>query len=391
MTVSTATTRHSFAGTGSAFSSGSTPSGEGPFSVTFTVLDASHITVYWTKGSSGSGTPTVISDSGNLTKDTHYTIQNAGTTSNATITYIEAGWTSGSTVTYPTSADLIVISRNVPLTQVTNYQNNATIDAETIESSFDKVTQTVQQLDDVKDYSFKFATNLSGSTGFNSTSNTASTITALKADRAGKFLAFDADGDITTSISTDAHIDSTSPASGHVLIHNGTKYVNVAILDSDTMSGASATTVASSESIKAYVDAEILTEDTIAELNDTTITGTPADNEFLAYDSGSSKWINQTATEAGLGTAATKDVGIGNTNVLAANAAVADNDFLRVDGTSVEGRTASEVVSDLSAMTTNSDSTLSAGVDINMSTTGKIAQKGAFLQSSTHQALFLGA
>ena len=30
------------------------------------------------------------------------------------------------------------------------------------------------------------------------------------------------------------------------------------------------------------------------------ITGTPADNELLAYDNGSSKWINQTATEAGL-------------------------------------------------------------------------------------------
>jgi len=39
--------------------------------------------------------------------------------------------------------------------------------------------------------------------------------------------------------------------------------------------------------------------------------------------------------------------GISNTNVLVANANVADNDFLKIDGTSVEGRTAAEVRSDL--------------------------------------------
>ena len=39
--------------------------------------------------------------------------------------------------------------------------------------------------------------------------------------------------------------------------------------------------------------------------------------------------------------------GISNGNVLVANAAVSDNDFLKIDGTSVEGRTAAEVRSDL--------------------------------------------
>ena len=36
------------------------------------------------------------------------------------------------------------------------------------------------------------------------------------------------------------------------------------------------------------------------DLTDAVITGTPADNEVLAYDTSSSKWINQTAGEAGL-------------------------------------------------------------------------------------------
>ena len=41
--------------------------------------------------------------------------------------------------------------------------------------------------------------------------------------------------------------------------------------------------------------------------------------------------------------------GISNGNLLAANANVADNDFLRIDGTSVEGRTAAETLSDIGA------------------------------------------
>ena len=39
--------------------------------------------------------------------------------------------------------------------------------------------------------------------------------------------------------------------------------------------------------------------------------------------------------------------GISNGNFLTANANVADNDFLRVDGTSIEGRSTSEMITDL--------------------------------------------
>ena len=46
---------------------------------------------------------------------------------------------------------------------------------------------------------------------------------------------------------------------------------------------------------------------------------------------------------------ATSTKGISDTNVLECNANVADDDFLRIDGTKVEGRTASEVLSDIGA------------------------------------------
>ena len=55
-------------------------------------------------------------------------------------------------------------------------------------------------------------------------------------------------------------------------------------------------------------------------------------------------------TSLGLGTAAVLDTGISNTNIPKFTSGVADNDFLRVDGTAIEGRSAAEVLSDIAAM-----------------------------------------
>jgi len=74
-------------------------------------------------------------------------------------------------------------------------------------------------------------------------------------------------------------------------ILNGT-LSGTAFLDEDDMSSDSAVAVASQQSIKKYVDAQILTEDTLAELNDVTISGL-ADANLLIYDNGDSKWENK--------------------------------------------------------------------------------------------------
>ena len=52
-------------------------------------------------------------------------------------------------------------------------------------------------------------------------------------------------------------------------------------------------------------------------------------------------------TSLGLGTAAVTDTGIGNGNVAVFTSGAADDDFLRIDGTSIEGRSAAEVLSDI--------------------------------------------
>jgi len=52
-------------------------------------------------------------------------------------------------------------------------------------------------------------------------------------------------------------------------------------------------------------------------------------------------------TTLGLGTAAVAATGISNGNVAVFTSGAADDDFLRIDGTSIEGRSASEVLSDI--------------------------------------------
>jgi len=52
-------------------------------------------------------------------------------------------------------------------------------------------------------------------------------------------------------------------------------------------------------------------------------------------------------TSLGLGTAAVLNTGISNTNVPKFTSGVADDDFLRVNGTDIEGRSAAEVLSDI--------------------------------------------
>ena len=52
---------------------------------------------------------------------------------------------------------------------------------------------------------------------------------------------------------------------------------------------------------------------------------------------------------ATLGTASNKNVGIANNNIPIFTSGVADNDYLKVDGTTIEGRDASQVLSDIGA------------------------------------------
>jgi len=106
------------------------------------------------------------------------------------------------------------------------------------------------------------------------------------------------DNTVVTESSTDTLTNKTLTSP---VIDTGVS--GTAIKDEDDMSSDSATHLATQQSIKAYVDAQVDTKDTLAELDDVTITSV-GDNDIIAYDNTSSKYINQTASEAGLATSA---------------------------------------------------------------------------------------
>ena len=67
------------------------------------------------------------------------------------------------------------------------------------------------------------------------------------------------------------------------------------------------------------------------------------------------------------------------------NVSFGDNNITNVGDISLD-----TISADGSSITINTDTALATGVDIETSTTGKIKQKGSFMQSSTHQSWVLG-
>ena len=100
-----------------------------------------------------------------------------------------------------------------------------------------------------------------------------------------------ADGSVpTSSMVAGEPLFSTDNAKLYIATDATTKsWVGATILDQDDMSGNSATSLATQQSIKAYVDAQVDTADALSELADTAITS-PADATLLLYDTGTSTW-----------------------------------------------------------------------------------------------------
>lgn len=98
MTVSSLTTKNSYSGNGSTSA----------FSYTFKIFDDDDVTVIIRTDSTG--TETV------KTKTTHYTVSGVGNAGGGTITF-----TSGN---IPASGETVLLLRNTPLTQATDYTPN---------------------------------------------------------------------------------------------------------------------------------------------------------------------------------------------------------------------------------------------------------------------------
>jgi hypothetical protein len=161
MTVSSTTSKVSYSGNGSTVA----------FTVTFYFLADADIKVLVR---SANGTEVV------KTLNTDYTITGAGDPAGGTVTFGTA----------PASGQTVVLARNVPLTQVTDYTPNDPFPAETHERALDKLTQVTQQINEAVDRSIKLSLS-------NTMTSTEFTVDA--ATRANKVLGFDAAGELAVT------------------------------------------------------------------------------------------------------------------------------------------------------------------------------------------------
>ena len=106
-------------------------------------------------------------------------------------------------------------------------------------------------------------------------------------------------GDHSTAGYLSNLVEDTTPQLGGPLDANG-QLIDMGVNDiTDTKVGQWDTAYGWGD----HASAGYLTTVTLGTNTDVVITGTPADNEVLAYDTATSKWINQTASEAGLASA----------------------------------------------------------------------------------------
>ena len=121
------------------------------------------------------------------------------------------------------------------------------------------------------------------------------------------------------------------------------------VLDTDISSTSSSDdTIPSAKAVKTAIDAKA---STVSELTDTTITSV-GDNELLQYDSSSSKWINQTLTEAGIlsNSLSSTQIIVGNgSNIatgvaLSGDATITNAGAIAVSDLTISGETAQDLL-----------------------------------------------
>ena len=128
--------------------------------------------------------------------------------------------------------------------------------------------------------------------------------TGIETTGSGNQVSVDIDSTVTTNSGSQSLTNKTIDVDNNTVSNIEVDNLKSGVLDTDLSSvSASDDTIPSAKATKAYVDAQVDTKDTLAELDDVTITSV-GDNDVIAYDNTSSKYINQTASEAGLATSA---------------------------------------------------------------------------------------
>ncbi len=341
------------------------------------------------------------------TLGTNYIVNGAGSSSGGTVFFkFNTGTSSDShystTDHRPASGETVILLREQPLTQGLDLVANDPFPAASFEDALDKLTFMAQQHDEEIGRTIKLS---------KSNTMTSPEFTTSATDRANKVLAFDSSGELsvaqelgtfkgTSATTTTAAFTQRDIVKGSTTAQLNNIYICVAdsvagdtLTDTDhfallvdavsaatsaTNAASSATSSASSASTAsghkdtATAQAAIATnkaadagkyavtaEDSQFTLSDGSTTGFSAlhysakasASATAAASSASAASSSQTAAAssatAAAASAASITTGISDGNIPVFTSGVVDDDFLRISGTSVEGRSSSEVLSDI--------------------------------------------
>ena len=159
-----------------------------------------------------------------------------------------------------------------------------TLTNKTIDTANNTITVVEADISDLGAYITASSTDTLTNKSISLTTNTLTGTTA-------EFNTALSDGSFTTLAGTETLTNKTltTPTLTSPVLNTGVS--GTAFLDDDTFATASATTLASSESIKAYVDAQVETANELSELTDVNLTS-PATGALLFYNTVTSEWAD---------------------------------------------------------------------------------------------------
>lgn len=198
MTVSSTTNRKEYTGNGATVTFAISP---------VVIFATSDLEVYVVTTATGVATP--------LVENTDYTVTTPVPFDGTATVDLSGG---ASPYGAPSASQTLVIVRNLPLVQETDFVQNDPSDAEVAEDAFDYATMVMQQLSARVDRSFRLSdSDVSG----------ADLILPEVAERADKFLSFNSDGDLVMAVSTDGTGGALSTALALTTTGNGASLVGI--------------------------------------------------------------------------------------------------------------------------------------------------------------------
>jgi len=297
MTVTTTTTTNTYTGDGTTTA----------FSFTFEILETTDIKVIVVTTATGVESVRSIG-----TGSTNYAVTGTGNVNGGTVTFVTA----------PTASETVFLMRNMSFTQPTDYRTNDPFPAETHENALDRMALQIQQISRRLDRAL-----------LRPESDTTSGALPHNIDLKGGVLKFNSSSGVPEA---DSSLTDVATSSANGLMSSSDK----AKLDG--------------------IETSATTDQTASEILSSikTVDGASSGLDADLLDGQQGSYYLDASNFSGLGTVATLNVGIGNNNIPKFTSGVVDNDFLKVDGSVIEGRSASEVVSDLGVITADSTTTL---------------------------------